>query len=234
MNKKLVTLINRLCIISVILLFSSCSCGDRGDLPCNTFNTKPVDIPVLAPASRTQYALGDTIKFSLSFSDTITDVTTGERIVANFNNLHLFTETFRIVTPNGSSIPNLQPVYSDFNPIITEGQVINENFQTRWFQFRPKKEPSRNLLLAGLECGRKGLYLVRYSFSGTSFPFSAFPQNSSQNPCLQFQLSTVYNANQNNGLFTTANINFIPVLPGFQGLEGVTKTDKNYVIFEVN
>jgi hypothetical protein len=177
------------------------------------------------------YKIGDTVKFSAIVSDTLLDATTSEKISFNLDQLSLHVETFKVVIPAGSTVPNLQPVFSDFNPVILDGQIATNNYNSG-IRMLYRRLNGRNYLSGGIECGRKGTYILRFTnennYQGTNL------YNNTLFPCTNFILTTQYIASQNNSIFTTYNISTINPLPTYVGFRSISRNDKNYVVIEVN
>jgi hypothetical protein len=222
---------------SLILIFFTTTllgfqCNKRQDFLCNNRETKTSIGDIGTNNNSTNFLLGDSVFFSFQISDTLTDTTTGKKDVADLTNLKLYLETFKIIFPANSTIPNIQPVYSNFNPLIIDGQYLNDPFG-RLYEFRCRRLNNTNFLLAGLECMQKGLYLIRLSFQQGTINGSGLYYVAANQPCAQFILNPVYKGNQNNSIFSTYNTSTLPIATGYSGFTSVSKTDKNYLIIDV-
>lgn len=221
-----------LALILASLLTMGFQCDRRYNDVCSGAYTKKDLTTSLAPqTSQTSLNVGDTLKFSAVVSDTLSEVNTANKYTFKLDQFDVVIDIFKVVVPAGSTVPNLEPVYSDFNPVIMDGQ-LTANTYGYGFKMIYRRLNTNNYLSGGLECGRKGTYIIRFKNENGYQRYQL--SDYTLYPCTTFILNTVYTGPQNNALFTTYNVSTINPLPTYTGFTSVSKTDKNYVVINVN
>lgn len=222
-----------LTIICTISIFSGCQCDKEIDPPCSTTTERQKSfINVITTINKPQYSVGDTIFISLSFPDSLVDIN-GKNKAADFGFFSLIAETYRLQTPLNSTFPNLQPVFPDFTPILIDGQIINLN-AGNFSAFRCRRQPNLNTLSAGLICMSKGRYLLRFGFGQNGAGAYINALNRIDDPCTSFFVSPLLIGTNNSSIFSSYNVSYLPIVPGLIGYAGVTISDLNYSIIDVN
>lgn len=207
------------------------NCSKPVDICSGPSTNKDVSTLLTPQSSQTSFKLGDTLKFSSVVSDTLTETNTTNKYYFTLDQLSLAVEIFKVVIPSGSTIPNLQPVFADFNPVISDGQ-ITFNYFGPGIKMVYRRLNSINYLSGGVECERKGTYIIRFK-NQNGYQLDQL-YNYTTYPCTNFRLNIAYGGPQNNSLFNTYNISTIPVLSTYTGFASVSKNDKNYVVVDVN
>jgi hypothetical protein len=215
------------------ILTMSFRCGEPvgGNVCSGPYTNKDVSTLLTPQSPQTSFKVGDTLKFSSIVSDTLTETNTTNKYYFTLDQFSLIVEIFKVVIPSGSTIPNLQPVFADFNPVITDGQITFNNYGYS-FKMLYRRLNTTNYSSGGLECGRKGTYIIRFR-NENGYQLNQL-YNYTTYPCTNFKLNTVYGGPQNNSLFNSYNISSINMLPTYVGFTGISQTDKNYVVINVN
>lgn len=214
------------------LLTMGFQCDRRYNDACSgSYTTKDLSTSLVPLTSQTSFAVGDTLKFSAVVSDTLSEVNTANKYSFVLDQFDVVIEIFKVVVPPASTVPNLQPVFSDFNPVIIDGQITANTYGNS-FKMIYRRLNSNNYLSGGLECGRKGTYIIRFRNENRYQGYRLY--NKTLYPCTNFTLNTIYTGPQNNVLFTTYNVSTINPLPTYSGFTSVSKNDKNYVVINVN
>jgi hypothetical protein len=220
-----------LLISSIVTMGFRCGEPVAGTVCGGPYTNKNVSTLLTPQTTQTLFKVGDTLKFSSIISDTLTETNTTNKYYFTLDQFSLIVEIFKVVVPSGSTIPNLQPVFADFNPVVNDGQITFNNYGYG-FKILYRRLNTTNYLAGGLECGRKGIYIIRFK-NENGYQLSQL-YNYTAYPCTTFMLNTVYGGPQNSSIFSSYNISSIPVLPTYVGFTGVSQNDKNYVVINVN
>ena len=227
------SLVNSLIIsFSLLSAVPTCNCGKNYEnLSCSGIYTEiKLKVPFSPLISYDTIQTGDTINFNSIVSDSLFGLDTSARFEFSLDQLSLVAEIFKVVFPPSSTIPNLQPVYADFNPLVSDGQIDVYPYGSG-IRFRYRRQQTNNFLSGGLEARANGTYIIRFRNENSYYQDKLY--HYTDYPCINFPMITSYSAQQNTALFDNYNITSINPLPTYNGFSSISKTDKNFVVITV-
>lgn len=212
------------------ITLNSFQCGKNVTDPCPQSKTDTILLNHSFSNLKAIFKIGDTIKIDAAISDNLPTVTGNVSLSAPLNTLYLKVQPYSII--KNSTLPELQYANIEFNPYVSDGQLVNSS--NGGYNYLYRRSNNVNSLKIGFIAGRAGLYIFElnndryaYMISG-NMPLYAVGDN-----CTTYWgVSNFNKASQNLQYWDSLGVSTVSFSSTY-GSGSVSKNNRNYFIFKV-
>ena len=215
-------------MLLIWVTLQSTQCGKNTPNICPTYKQDTVLLNAFVPNIKAIFRIGDTVKVESLVTDNFTPLSGATAFTYETTQLYLRVQPYSIV--KNSTLPELQYANIEFNPVVTDGQLLNINYSG--YNYLYKKVNASHTLKIGFVAGKPGLYAFectngRYSYDGG---YSIYRPD---DICTNFWGVTSFAAPQKNLQYWDSLGVSAVSLAGNYGSKSISRQSRNYFLLKV-